>query len=78
MFESKAQSIGICTQTTAGTYALYRSFGCNATDEPLPPMRRYVVEQLASFYPDVKLNQVQITLNNDGRYTVNLSASEGV
>ena len=77
MFEKKSQSIGTCFKTTKGTLVLYRSFGCAAVDESLPPMKRYIVEQLAEYYPDVKLNQIRATLNANGTYTFTVQTREG-
>lgn len=59
MFESKAECIGVCMQNSQYTYPLYPSFGGNRVDEPTPPMRRVIVEQLARYYPDVSAVQVK-------------------
>lgn len=61
MFESTGQCIANCLKTQQGTHVLYRGFGLNAVDASNPPMRRDILIQLSTYYPDVTLNSVQIT-----------------
>lgn len=76
MLESKAQAVGVCTQTTQGTHVLYRGFGCNRVDDAMPPMKRYILEQLSSFYPDIKLSQISVYVNERGEYQFKVDIGE--
>lgn len=69
MKESVSEQIANCLRTQAGTHVLYRGFGLSVVDSTNPPMRRDILIQLSTYYPDVTLNDVQITqVNNNGNF----------
>lgn len=69
MKESVSEQIANCLRTQQGTHVLYRGFGLNVVDTTNPPMRRDILVQLSTYYPDVTLNNVQITqVNNNGNF----------
>ena len=75
MKESIPQCIANCLRTQQGTHVLYRAFGLNVVDSTNPPMRRDILIQLSTYYPDVSLNDVQITKvesNGEFEYTVDV------
>ena len=61
MKEDTAQCIATCLATNKGSHVLYRTFGLNVTDGTNVPMRRDVLIQLSTYYPDVTLNDVTVT-----------------
>ena len=75
MKESVSEQIANCLRTQQGTHVLYRSFGLNVVDSTNPPMRRDILIQLSTYYPNVSLNDVQITRvesSGDFEYTVDV------
>lgn len=69
MKESVSEQIANCLKTQAGTHVLYRGFGLNVVDSTNPPMRRDILIQLSTYYPDVTLSDVQITqVNSNGNF----------
>lgn len=69
MFESTAQCIANCLQTTKGTHIMYRSFGLNSVDATNPPMRKDILVQLSTFYPEVTMNDATITrVESNGQF----------
>ena len=69
MFESTPQCIANCLMTQQGSHVLYRDIGLNAVDATNPPMRRDILVQLSTFYPDVTMNDLQITqVNHNGNF----------
>lgn len=69
MFESTGQCIANCLMTQQGSHVLYRGFGLNVVDASNPPLRRDILIQLSTFYPDVTMNDLQITqVNNSGSF----------
>ena len=69
MKEDVSHQIANCLKTQQGTHVLYRGFGLNIVDANNPPMRRDILIQLSTYYPDVTLNNVQITqVNNNGNF----------
>lgn len=69
MKESVSEQIANCLRAQAGTHVLYRGFGLSVVDSTNPPMRRDILIQLSTYYPDVTLNDVQITqVNNNGNF----------
>ena len=75
MKESVSEQIANCLRTQQGTHALYRAFGLNVVDSTNPPMRRDILIQLSTYYPDVSLNDVQVTRvesNGEFEYTVDV------
>lgn len=75
MFESTSQCITTCMNTQQGSHALYRGFGLSVVDSTNPPMRRDILIQLSTFYPDVTMNNVEIIKTNSNGsfyYTVDL------
>ena len=78
MFESTPQCIANCLKTQQGSHVLYRTFGLNVVDATNPPLRRDILVQLSTFYPDVTMNNLQITqVNNNGNfyYTVDIKGN---
>lgn len=61
MKEDVSHQIANCLKTQQGTHVLYRGFGLNVVDATNPPMRRDILVQLSTYYPDVTLNNVSIT-----------------
>lgn len=75
MKESVSEQIANCLRTQQGTHTLYRAFGLSVVDSTNPPMRRDILIQLSTYYPDVSLNDVQITRvesNGEFEYTVDV------
>ena len=75
MFESTAQCITTCMNIQEGSHVLYRRFGLNVVDSTNPPMRRDILIQLSTFYPDVTMNNLEIIQTNSNGsfyYTVDL------
>lgn len=75
MFESTAQCITNCLKTQEGSHVLYRGFGLDVVDNTNPPLRRDILIQLSTFYPDVTMNDisiVQTNFNGSFYYTVDL------
>ena len=69
MFENTPQCIANCLMTQQGSHVLYRGFGLNVVDASNPPLRRDILIQLSTFYPDVTMNDLQITqVNNSGSF----------
>lgn len=69
MKEDVSHQIANCLKTQQGTHVLYRSFGLNVVDATNTPMRRDILIQLSTYYPDVTLNDVQITqVNYNGNF----------
>ena len=61
MKESISHCIANCLRTQQGSHVLYRTFGLNVVDGTSVPMRRDVLVQLSTYYPEVTLNNVTIT-----------------
>lgn len=69
MKESTAECIAKCLKTQKGSHVLYRAFGLNVVDATNPPMRRDILVQLSTFYPDVTMNNINITqVDNNGNF----------
>lgn len=69
MKEDVSHQIANCLKTQQGTHVLYRGFGLNIVDSTNPPMRRDILVQLSTYYPDVVLSDLQITqVNNNGNF----------
>ena len=67
MKEDVSHQIANCLKTQQGTHVLYRGFGLSVVDATNPPMRRDILVQLSTYYPDVVLSDVQITqVNSNG------------
>lgn len=78
MFESTPQCISSCLKTQLGSHVLYRGFGLNTVDASNPPVRRDILIQLSTFYPDVTMNNLSITqVNNNGSfyYTIDIKGN---
>lgn len=72
MFESTDQCISNCLQTDLGSHVMYRSFGLNEVDKPNAPVKRDVIVQLSTYYPDVTLNSIECTeVNGKGMWVYN-------
>ena len=75
MFESTAQCITRCLKTQEGSHVLYRSFGLNTVDATNSPLRRDILIQLSTYFPDVTMNNLEIIQTNSNGsfyYTVDL------
>lgn len=75
MFESTARCIASCLKTQEGSHVLYRGVGLNTVDVPNPPLRRDILIQLSTYYPDVSMNDLGIirtSSNGNFYYTVDL------
>ncbi len=75
MKESTAQCIANCLRTSQGSHVLYRSFGLEPVDGVNVPMRKDILIQLSTYYPDVTLNDVtvaRVDVNGHFEYTVNV------
>ena len=69
MKESTAQCIANCLRTSLGSHVLYRSFGMEAVDGTNVPMRKDILIQLSTYYPDVTLEDVTITrVESNGQF----------
>lgn len=69
MFESTAQCIANCLRTSKGTHIMYRTFGLNVVDATNPPMRKDILVQLSTFYPEVTLSDATITrVESNGQF----------
>ena len=57
---------------------LYRGFGLSVVDEANAPMRRDILIQLSTYYPDATLNNVSITrAETNGHFEYKIETSEG-
>lgn len=73
MLENQAQCIANCLKTQLGSHVLYRGFGMNTVDSPNHPVRRDILIQLSTYYPDVTLSNIAITradINGNFEYLV--------
>lgn len=61
MKETTAQCIANCLRTSQGSHVLYRAFGLEPVDGVNVPMRKDILVQLSTFYPEVTLNDVTVT-----------------
>lgn len=69
MKESVSEQIANCLATNKGSHVLYRGFGLNVIDGTNVPMRRDILIQLSTYYPDVTLNDVTVTrVENNGHF----------
>lgn len=79
MFEKTSQCISNCFNTLKGSHVFYRSFGLNDVDAANMPMRRNILIQLSTYYPDVKLNDVTLNaaeINGHFSYNVNINGEQ--
>ena len=73
MKESTAQCIANCLRTSQGSHVLYRSFGLEPVDGVNVPMRKDILVQLSTYYPDVTLNDVTVSkVETNGRFEYNV------
>ena len=75
MKKSTAQCIANCLRTSQGSHVLYRTFGLEVVDGMNVPMRRDILIQLSTYYPEVSLNNVTVSKADiDGKfeYTVDV------
>ena len=75
MKETTAQCIANCLRTSQGSHVLYRTFGLEVVDGMNVPMRRDILIQLSTYYPEVSLNNVTVSKADiDGKfeYTVDV------
>lgn len=75
MKESTAQCIANCLRASKGSHVLYRTFGLEVVDGMNVPMRRDILIQLSTYYPEVSLNNVTVSKADiDGKfeYTVDV------
>ena len=75
MKENTAQCIANCLRTSQGSHMLYRTFGLEVVDGMNVPMRRDILIQLSTYYPEVSLNNVTVSKADIGgkfEYTVDV------
>ena len=78
MKEDTAHCIANCLATNRGSHALYRGFGLSVVDEANAPMRRDILIQLSTYYPDATLNNVSITrAETNSHFEYKIETSEG-
>ena len=65
MRESTAQCISNCMLTEKPTHVLYREFGLRTIDDPMPPLRKDIMWQLATYYPAINLTDITIQTTTD-------------
>lgn len=78
MLESTAQCITNCLKTQLCSHVLYRGFGLNTVDQSNPSLRRDVLIQLSTYYPDVTMNDISIiqtSSNGNFYYTVDVKGN---
>lgn len=78
MFETTVQCITNCLKTQLGSHVLYRGFGLNTIDATNPPLRRDILIQLSTYYPDITMNNISIiqtSSNGNFYYTVNVKGN---
>ena len=78
MLESTAQCITNCLKTQLGSHVLYRGFGLNTVDQNNPSLRRDVLIQLSTYYPDITMNDISIiqtSSNGNFYYTVDIKGN---
>ena len=69
MKEDTVCCVANCLATNKGSHVLYRGFGLNVIDGTNVPMRRDILIQLSTYYPDVTLNDVTVTrVENNGHF----------
>lgn len=75
MFEKTSQCITNCFNTLLGSHVFYRSYGLNEVDAANMPVRRNLVIQLSTYYPQVNLGDLTLNykdLNGHVSYTVSI------
>ena len=78
MKEDTVHCIANCLATNKGSHVLYRGFGLSVTDEANAPMRRDILIQLSTYYPDATLDNVSIIrAETNGHFEYKIDASEG-
>lgn len=73
MFESTPECFSNCLRTQKGTHLLYRKFGINWVDGYNINVKNDIIEQLATYFPEVSLDSVSITrktANGEAYYEV--------
>ena len=69
MKEDTAHCIANCLATNKGSHVLYSDFGLNVIDGTNVPMRRDILIQLSTYYPDVTLDDITVTrTENNGHF----------
>lgn len=75
MFEPTEQCIANCFCSQLGSHVMYRAFGLSEVDAANPPLRKDILVQLSTFYPDVALDDIAITRaesNGEFYYTIQM------
>lgn len=65
MRENTLECIGNCLRVESKSHPMYRNYGLDEVDGALSPTRRNVLVQLSTYYPDVNLNNLSVTLFNE-------------
>ena len=65
MKENTLECIGNCLRVERKSHCMYRNYGLDEVDGALSPTRRNVLVQLSTYYPDVNLNNLSVTLFNE-------------
>lgn len=77
MFEKTEQCITNCLQTDLGSHVFYRGFGLNVVDGTNVPMRKDILVQLSTYYPETTLQDVVIErVESNGEYYYTVSVKE--
>lgn len=75
MLENTQNCISNCLQTSKGSHVMYRQFGLYVIDAHNAPMKKDIVVQLSTYYPEVSLQNVvltQIPTKGEFYYTVDV------
>lgn len=79
MRENTQECIKNCLNTTLDTHLMYRDFGLNVVDSATFSLRKDVLVQLSTYYPNVALNNVQIISNPlNGTFNYNIEIKNEV
>ncbi len=76
MKETTPQCIANCLKTIKGSHPLYRSFGLDMVDSARQNVKTQIVGQLATYYPNVSLNNARIvgaSINGHFQYTIEVT-----
>ena len=77
MKEDTAQCISACLNTSKGSHVFYRNFGLTCVDDTNVPMRKDILIQLSTYYPEVTLNGVTITqADSNGHFSYIVDVNE--
>lgn len=61
MREDVSHQLANCLKTQQGSYVFYRGYGLSVVDATNPPIRRDILVQLSTYYPEITLSDVTIS-----------------